>query len=129
MLSNRISTSVVILASIAFISMGALATNKLTKPAKKLFIEQVVDLPSKNFNVKVRSVAWPIGFKSAEHVHAGPGPRYVLSGKVEITENGSSTQYAAGEVFWHVGGIPHTAENVDSNVETEVLIIELLPLK
>lgn len=109
------------------IAISAGSAFSASKPVKKIFIEQTVDLPSKNFNTKVRTVEWPVGFKSAEHTHRGPGPRYVLTGTVIITENGIGKQYSAGEVFWHSGGIPHTAENVDT-VPTKVLIIEMLPL-
>jgi len=48
-------------------------------PQKVLF-EQVVELPSKNVNVKIRRVTFPSGFKTPEHTHEGPGPRYVLRG-------------------------------------------------
>ena len=35
-------------------------------PQKVLF-EQVVELPSKNVNVKIRRVMFPVGFKTPEH--------------------------------------------------------------
>jgi quercetin dioxygenase-like cupin family protein len=95
-------------------------------PQKVLF-EQVVELPSKHVNVKIRRVTFPIGFKTPEHTHEGPGPRYVLRGKLQVTEGGVTGTYGAGEVFWE-SGIPMTAENVGGG-EAEFLIIELLPVK
>lgn len=95
-------------------------------PQKVLF-EQVVELPSKNVNVKIRRVTFPIGFKTPEHTHEGPGPRYVLRGKLQVIEGGVTGTYGAGEVFWE-SGMPMTAENVGGE-EAEFLIIELLPVK
>jgi len=85
-----------------------------------------VELPDKDFNILVRTVEWPVGFKTKAHTHKGPGPRYVLSGKVRIDDQGKIGEYSAGETFWHVGGFPHTAENI-AQTPSKVLIIELLP--
>ena len=98
------------------------------EPVRKALLDQVVDLPNKNFNVKVRTISWPVGYKTAPHTHGGPGPRYVLKGSVEIDDAGTIKRYGAGDTFWHAGGIAHTAENLGSN-EATVLIIELLPKK
>lgn len=96
------------------------------KPLKNNLLLQNTSLPSSEFSTKVRTITWPVGYTSKVHSHAGPGPRYVLRGTVQITENGQSSEYSAGEVFWYSAKYPHQAKNVDS-VETQVLIIELLP--
>ena len=95
--------------------------------SQKVLFEKAVELPSKNVHVKIRHVTFPNGFKTPEHTHEGPGPRYILKGKLEVMEGGVTGTYGAGEVFWE-SGIPMTAENVGSE-ETEVIIIELLPVK
>jgi quercetin dioxygenase-like cupin family protein len=93
----------------------------------KTLLEQVVELPSKNVNVKIRRVMFPVGFKTPEHTHEGPGPRYILRGKLKVIEGGVTGTYGTGEVFWE-SGIPMTAENVGGE-EAEVILIELLPVK
>ena len=95
--------------------------------SQKVLFEQAVELPSKNVNVKIRRVTFPVGFKTPEHTHEGPGPRYILRGKLQVIEGGVTGTYGAGEVFWE-SGIPMTAENVGGE-EAEFIIIELLPVK
>jgi quercetin dioxygenase-like cupin family protein len=95
--------------------------------SQKVIFEQVIELPSKNVNVTIRRVAFPVGFKTPEHTHAGPGPRYILRGQLQVIEGGVTGTYGAGEVFWE-SGIPMTAENVGGE-EAECIIIELLPVK
>jgi len=107
-------------------SLPLIAQAQGNMPQKVLF-EQVVELPSKNVNVKIRRVTFPIGFKTPEHTHEGPGPRYILRGKLQVIEGGVTGTYGAGEIFWE-SGIPMTAENVGGE-EAEFLIIELLPVK
>jgi quercetin dioxygenase-like cupin family protein len=94
---------------------------------QQVLLEQVVELPSKNVNVKIRRVTFPVGFKTPEHTHEGPGPRYILRGKLKVIEGGVTGTYGAGEVFWE-SGMPMTAENVGGE-EAEFIIIELLPVK
>jgi len=96
------------------------------KPSSKVLFEKVVEVPSK-IKVLVRHVTFPAGYKSPEHTHKGPGPRYVLQGKVEVVEGGETHTYTAGEVFWE-SGIPMTAENVGDG-EFKVVIVELLPVE
>lgn len=97
------------------------------KVPQKILFEQAVELPSPHVNVKIRHVTFPVGFKTPEHTHEGPGPRYILKGKLEVIEGGVTGTYGAGEVFWE-SGIPMTAKNVGSE-EAEFIIIELLPVK
>jgi len=115
------------LAASAFLITGTQAADP-AKPIKEKFIDRNVELPDKDFNILVRTVEWPVGYKSKPHTHKGPGPRYVLSGKVRIDDQGKIGEYSAGETFWHVGGFDHTAENI-ADGPTKVLIIELLPKK
>jgi quercetin dioxygenase-like cupin family protein len=95
--------------------------------SQEVLLEKIVELPSKNVNVKVRHVTFPAGFKTPEHTHKGPGPRYILRGKLQVIEGGVTKTYGPGEAFWE-SGIPMTAENVGDE-EAEIVIIELLPVK
>jgi quercetin dioxygenase-like cupin family protein len=95
--------------------------------SEKVLFEKVVELPSKNVNVKIRRMTFPVGFKTPEHTHEGPGPRYILRGKLELIAGGVTETYGAGEVFWEAG-TPMTAGNVGGE-EAEFIIIELLPVK
>lgn len=96
------------------------------KPLKNNLMLMETALPSAEFNTKVRTITWPVGYTSKVHSHAGPGPRYVLKGIVQITENGQSQKYRSGDTFWYSAQFPHQAQNV-ATVPTQVLIIELLP--
>ena len=118
--------SFVLLVVICLGSLPLIAQAQGNVPQKVLF-EQVVELPSKNVNVKIRRVMFPVGFKTPEHTHEGPGPRYILRGKLKVIEGGVTGAYGAGEVFWE-SGIPMTAEHVGGE-EAEFIIIELLPVK
>lgn len=111
----------------AFCVGQAAAAQAQSKVAQKVLFEKVVELPDKNVHVKVRHVKFAVGFKTPEHTHKGPGPRYVLKGKMKVIEGGVTGTYGAGEVFWETG-IPMTAENV-GGAEAEVVIIELLPVE
>lgn len=97
-------------------------------PTKAKLIDRPVEIPDRQFNILVRTIEWPVGYKSKPHMHKGPGPRYVLTGMVRIDDQGKIGEYRAGETFWHDGGFEHTAENI-ADKPTKVLIVELLPKK
>ena len=128
---SKISRAIVGLVLLGFFVMCVgslpLSAQDLGKMQKKVLFEKVIKLPSKNVNVKIRRVTMPVGFKTPEHTHEGPGPRYILKGKQEVIEGGVTGTYKAGEIFWETG-MPMTAENVGGE-EAEILIIELLPIK
>lgn len=113
-----------LLTTLVFASSSLIASDE--KPIKNGLINQATTLPDASFHTIMRTITWPVGYRSAEHSHAGPGPRYVLQGIVEITENGTTTRYGQGDVFWYSAEYPHIAENVDSK-PTTVLIVEMLP--
>jgi quercetin dioxygenase-like cupin family protein len=70
---------------------------------------------------------FPKGYKTPVHTHEGPGPRYVLKGKLKVEDSGETQIYGAGEVFWETGAAM-TVENVDTST-AEILIFELTPVK
>jgi quercetin dioxygenase-like cupin family protein len=128
---SKISHAIVGLVLLGFfvVCVGSLplAAQDLGKMQQKVLFEKVVKLRSNNVNIKIRRVTMPVGFKTPEHTHEGPGPRYILKGKQEVIEGGVTGIYKAGEIFWETG-MPMTAENVGGE-EAEILVIELLPVK
>lgn len=92
-------------------------------PPRQVLFEKALELSSNKLNAKVIRVAFPKGFKTPLHTHEGPGPRYVVKGKVRIEETGQINTYGPGEVFWETGQWM-TAENV-SDEEAVMIIFEL----
>jgi quercetin dioxygenase-like cupin family protein len=88
-------------------------------------LENVVDLPSKNINAKVIRVTFPPHYKTPWHTHEGPGPRYVVKGKFEVTDNGTVKSFSNGEVFWETG--KQMAIQNMSDETAELIIFELAP--
>lgn len=97
------------------------------KPAlgRTVLLENKVELPSRNINAKTIRVTFPPAFKTPEHTHEGPGPRYVTKGKLKVTEGGKTHTYAAGDVFWESGELM-SVENVGKG-SAELIIFELAP--
>ncbi|CAG7856293.1 hypothetical protein MCAMS1_00716 [biofilm metagenome] len=90
-------------------------------------LENTVELPSKNINAKVIRVTFPPHFKTPWHTHEGPGPRYVVRGKFEVTDNGTVKTYGTGEVFWETGA--KMAVQNTGNETAELIIFEMAPGK
>ena len=127
--TRKVWRSLLIVGMNLFLGVGVaplpLAAEDQPKPGVKVLLEKVVELPSK-VKVLVRHVTYPPGYKTPEHTHKGPGPRYVLQGKVRVVEGGETHTYKAGEVFWE-SGIPMTAENLGDG-EYKAVIVEMLPV-
>ena len=88
-------------------------------------LENAVELPSKSVNAKVIRVTFPPAFKTPWHTHEGPGPRYVVKGKLKVTEDGKVNSYGIGEVFWE-SGKSMQVENVGKDT-AELIIFEMAP--
>ncbi|WP_221063244.1 cupin domain-containing protein [Methylomagnum ishizawai] len=96
-------------------------------PPRQTLLEKPVELPGNKLTTRVVRVALPQGYKTPLHTHEGPGPRYVLRGRVKVEEGGQVHEYGPGEVFWESGQWT-TAENVGQG-EVELLIVELAAVK
>jgi quercetin dioxygenase-like cupin family protein len=96
-------------------------------PPKQTLLEQPIDLNTSKIQASVFRLTLPKGFKTPQHVHDGPGPRYVVKGRVKIEEAGQTAEYGPGQVFWETGGVM-TAENI-SEGEAELIIFEVSPRK
>lgn len=88
------------------------------------------ELLEKNFepgaarvDVRVAKVNLPVGYKTPLHTHEGPGPRYVVRGRVRVEEGGQSNTYEPGQVFWESGQWM-SIENVGEN-EAEIILVEM----
>lgn len=90
---------------------------------RQVLLEKTVDAPAGKINTRVIRVSFPKGYKTPLHTHEGPGPRYVLNGRVKIEESGQSHEYGPGEVFWETGQWM-TAENIGEG-PAELIILEL----
>ncbi|MGX2040986.1 cupin domain-containing protein [Methylocaldum sp. MU1018] len=116
-----------ILFSTAFFSAAAWAgvtsTEEPKMPPRQVLLEKMVELPSNKVNARTVRIIFPEGYKTPLHTHEGPGPRYVVKGKIKIEEGGQVREYGPGEVFWESGQWM-TAENVGQG-EAEIIIFEL----
>lgn len=104
-------------------SPSASLSSPAPMPPRQMLLEQQMDIATKA-NVKVYKVNFPKGFKTPEHGHEGAGPRYVLKGRIKVTENGQAQEYGPGQVFWESGQMM-TAENI-SDGEAEMLVFEVI---
>ena len=124
--TSKISFATRSLLLMSFVAMGSMPITAQAQGLQaKVIFEQAAELADKNVNVNIKHVTFPVGFKTPEHSHKGPGPRYVIKGEMEVIENGVTGTFGPGEVFWETGN-PMTAENVGGE-EAELIIIELLP--
>ncbi len=104
---------------------AAAGEDKAKMPEREILMAKPVTLPGNRVVAKVIRVHFPVGFKTPEHIHKGPGPRYVLQGKMKIVDKNSTEVYGPGEVFWETGE-PMVAENAGEG-EAVLLIFEMAP--
>ena len=74
---------------------------------------------------RVIRVQFQPGYKTPLHTHEGPGPRYVVKGRLRVEDGGQSKVYGPGEVFWE-SGAEMTVECV-SGSDAEMVIFEVAP--
>ena len=94
-------------------------------PPRQLLLQQDVDLPTPNIKANVIRVTFPSGYKTPVHTHRGPGPRYVLKGRLRVEDGGQVHDYVPGDVFWETGK-EMTVENVAGG-DAELVIFEMVP--
>jgi quercetin dioxygenase-like cupin family protein len=90
---------------------------------RTILLENKVELSSNNINAKVIRVTFPPAFKTPWHTHQGPGPRYVVKGKLKVVEGGKTNTYSVGQVFWESGHLM-SVENMGED-SAELIIFEL----
>lgn len=92
---------------------------------RTVLLENKVELPSNIIKAKIIRVTFPIAFKTPWHTHEGPGPRYVVKGKLKVVEEGKTHIYSVGDVFWESGNLM-SVENTGED-SAELIIFELAP--
>ena len=92
---------------------------------RTVLLENKVEFPSNNINAQIIRVTFPIAFKTPWHTHEGPGPRYVVKGKLKVIEGGKMNIYSVGDVFWESGNLM-SVENIGDDL-VELIIFELAP--
>ena len=117
----------VALAAVFLINIKTVSAQEKPTLNRALLLENKVELPSKDVNAKVIRVTFPPAFKTPWHTHEGPGPRYVVKGKLKVVEGGKTNTYSAGDVFWESGHLM-SVENMGEDA-AELIIFELAPGK
>ena len=115
----------VTLTAALFININTVLAEEKPTLNRTVLLENKVELPGNNVNAKVIRVAFPPAFKTPWHSHEGPGPRYVVKGKLKVVEEGKTNTYAAGDVFWESGHLM-SVENMGDDT-AELIIFELAP--
>jgi quercetin dioxygenase-like cupin family protein len=119
-----------ILATLPALFLGNIPTvsaQQETGLNRTVLLEKKLELPSPHIDTKMIRVAFPPAFKTPWHTHEGPGPRYVVKGKLKVVEGGKAHIYSAGEVFWETGELM-SVENVGDDA-AELIIFEIAPVK
>jgi len=120
-------------ASLYWIALAALLFTVQTASAEEqpglsrtTLLENAVELPDNNINTKMIRVIFPPAFKTPDHTHEGPGPRYVVKGTLKVIEGDKTEIYTAGDVFWESGKLM-SVENIGQE-SAELIIFELAPV-
>lgn len=126
---KHLSRIIFLASSLGFLFMNPAvnADESATKFSRELLLKKHVSLPAKEIDTNVIRVQFPKGYKTPLHTHEGPGPRYVLRGRLKIEDGGQSNVFGPGEVFWETGD-EMTVENVGKG-EAEILLFEMTPAK
>ena len=117
----------VTLTAVLLINIKTVSAQEKPTLNRTLLLENKVELPSNNANAKVIRVTFPPAFKTPWHTHEGPGPRYVVKGKLKVVEGGKTNIYKVGEVFWESGNLM-SVENL-ADEPAEIIIFELTTVK
>ena len=110
-----------------FININTVLAEEKPTLNRTVLLENKVELPSNSVYAKVIRVIFPPAFKTPWHTHEGPGPRYVVKGKLKVVEEGKTNTYVVGDVFWESGHVM-SVENMGDDT-AELIIFELAPAK
>jgi quercetin dioxygenase-like cupin family protein len=113
--------------ALIFINIKIVSAEEKPGLNRAILLENKVELPSNNINAKVIRVTFPPAFKTPWHTHEGPGPRYIVKGKLKVVEEGKTNTYAVGDVFWESGHLM-SVENIGDD-SAELILFELAPVK
>ena len=93
--------------------------------SRQLLLRQPLPPLGDHPEVRVIRVHFPTGFKTPLQTHEGPGPRYVLKGKLRVEDNGKTQVYGPGDVFWETGAAM-TVQAISGD-DAEMVIFEVAP--
>ena len=126
---DKIIVSSMVLLLVAMPPSQSAVANEARAPgmSRQLLMKQTLPPMGSDMEARVIRVQFPSGFKTPEHTHEGPGPRYVLKGKLRVEDNGQTHVYGPGDVFWETGAAM-TVHSIGGS-DAEMLIVELAPKK
>ncbi|QXP88337.1 cupin domain-containing protein [Methylococcus capsulatus] len=107
--------------------LGTALATEAPAAARQLLLQKTVTLPANTVDTRLIRVRFPPGYKTPIHTHDGPGPRYVLQGRLRVEDAGQRHDYGAGDVFWETGSAM-TVENIGGS-DAELVIFELGTVK
>lgn len=93
--------------------------------SRQLLLKQTLPPLGANPEAHVIRVHFPSGYKTPMHTHEGPGPRYVLKGRLRVEDNGKTQVYGPGDVFWETGAAM-TVQSISGD-DAEMVIFEIAP--
>lgn len=93
--------------------------------SRQVLLKQPLPPLGANPEARVIRVKFPSGYKTPLHTHEGPGPRYVLQGKLRVEDHGKTQVYGPGDVFWETGA-EMTVQSIGGS-DAEMVIVELAP--
>ena len=125
---NNVLTSLI--AGIGLFGMflsNPVAAEELVAPgmSRQLLMKREIPATDSGAEARVIRVQFPSGYKTPLHTHEGPGPRYVLKGKLRVEDNGETHVYGPGDVFWETGSAM-TIQSIGGN-DAELVIFEIAP--
>jgi quercetin dioxygenase-like cupin family protein len=115
---------VLTLTSLIFMNIQTVFAGENPTLNRTVLLEHKVELANNQVTAKTIRVIFPPAFKTPWHTHEGPGPRYVVKGKLKVIEGGKTNIYKAGDVFWESGQLM-SVENL-SDQSGELIIVELV---
>lgn len=124
--SNKPAGLLLIALTALLFTMQTVSADETAGLSRTTLLENAVEFPDKNINTKMIRVIFPPAFKTPEHTHEGPGPRYVVKGTLKVIEGDKTNIYTAGEVFWESGKLM-SVENMGQE-SAELIIFELAPV-
>ena len=125
--AKKLKITGLILVAFATFPFSSKYAQEVVKLDKSTLLDKKIELTSASIDAKVIRVTFPPAFITPWHTHEGPGPRYVVKGKLKVIEGGKINNYSVGDVFWESGDLM-SVENI-GETPAELIIFELAPVK